>query len=91
MSDPDRARNLLSASGFTDVGLAGLEEPMYFGPDPDDAHRFLSGQMRWILEGLDDTGKVRALDALHRTLQAHHTHAGVVLGSAAWLVTAIRT
>ena len=91
LSDPDRARSLLSAGGFTDIELDGLEEPMYFGPDPDAAHQVLSGQMGWMLQGLDDTRRAHALDALYRTLQAHHTERGVAFGSAAWLITATRT
>jgi SAM-dependent methyltransferase len=90
LSDPDRARSLLSAGGFTDIELDGLEEPMYFGPDPDAAHQVLSGQMGWMVQGLDETRRAHALDALYRTLQAHHTERGVAFGSAAWLITATR-
>lgn len=88
MGDPDRVRDLLSSAGFGDVRVSGLEERMHFGSDPDDAHRFVSGLMRWMLDGLDDAARTGALDALHRTMQAHHTAQGVAFRSAAWLVTA---
>jgi hypothetical protein len=60
----------------------------YFGADPDDAHRFVSGLMGWMLDGLDNAARTGALDALHRTMQAHETAQGVTFRSAAWLVTA---
>ena len=88
MGDPDRVRSILTSSGFADVEVSGLEERIYFGNDPDDAHRFVSGLLAWRLEELDDAARACALDALHRTMRAHHTPVGVALGSAAWLVTA---
>ncbi|HEX2300976.1 MAG TPA: SAM-dependent methyltransferase, partial [Pseudonocardiaceae bacterium] len=88
MSDPDRVHALLSSAGFDDVRVSGLAERMYFGPDPDDAHRLVSGLMHWMLDGLDDTARAGALDALHRTMREHHTDRGVAFRSAAWLVTA---
>ena len=44
---------------------------MWFGNDADDAHRFVLGLMGWMLEGLDDAGRTRAVDALHATMAAH--------------------
>jgi hypothetical protein len=41
----------------------------YFGADPDDAHRFVSGLMGWMLDGLDNAARTGALDALHRTMR----------------------
>ncbi|QYN37824.1 methyltransferase domain-containing protein [Pseudonocardia sp. DSM 110487] len=88
MADPDRVHALLSSAGFDDVWVSGLEEQMCFGLDPDDAHRFVSGLMHWMLDGLDDVARASAVDALHRTMRAHHAAQGVTFGSAAWLVTA---
>jgi SAM-dependent methyltransferase len=88
MGDPDRVHALLSSAGFIDVRMSGLEERTYFGADPDDAHRFVSGLIQWMLDGLDDAARTGALDALHRAMRAHHTAQGVTFRSAAWLVTA---
>lgn len=88
MGDPDHVHALLVSAGFDDVRVSGLEGRTFFGPDPDDAHRFVAGLMPWMLDGLDDTARAGALDALHRTIQAHHTAEGVAFRSAAWLVTA---
>jgi len=43
-----------------------------------------------MLQGLDDDGRARALDALRASLEAHHTAQGVAYRSAAWLITATR-
>lgn len=90
MSDPDRTRSLLTASGFVNVHIEDLREPMYFGSDPRDAGRFVAGLMGWLLHDLDEAGRGRAIDALHATMERHHTDSGVMFSSAAWLVSAAR-
>lgn len=44
---------------------------MWFGSDPDDAHRFVLGLLGWMLDGLDDVGEGR---------QSGHSNADVRLG-----------
>jgi SAM-dependent methyltransferase len=90
LADPDRVRAVLSTAGFAEVDLEAVDEPMWFGADADDAHRFIGGLLGWMLEGLDESGRIRALDALHATMAAHETADGVLYESAAWLVTATR-
>ena len=90
LSEPARVRALLTAGGFTDIELESRQEPMWFGHDAEDAHRFLVGLMGWMLQGLDDPGRIRALDALRRTLSAHDTGRGVLYESAAWTIQATR-
>lgn len=90
LANPDRVRTILTTAGFVDVEMEAAHEPMWFGRDADDAHRFVSGLLGWMLEGLDDTGCGRALDALHATLAAHQTSDGVLYKSAAWLIRARR-
>jgi SAM-dependent methyltransferase len=90
LSDPARVRSLLSAGGFVDVDVKDVRERVYFGPDPEDASRFIRGLLAWMLEGLDETGRARARDALRDRMHAHNTPEGVLLDSAAWLVTAAR-
>jgi SAM-dependent methyltransferase len=90
LSDPSRVRSLLTASGFADVALEAVEAPMWFGADADDAQRFAVGLLDWMLEGLDEAGRARALDDLRTTLAAHATPGGVMFDSAAWLITASR-
>lgn len=90
LSDPDSVRRLLTSAGFADVRLRGIEEPMYFGRDADDAFQFVSAQFAGMLEGLDEAGKKRALGDLRRNLADHETERGVLYGSAAWLIEARR-
>jgi SAM-dependent methyltransferase len=86
LSDPDRVRALLARAGFAAVELEATTAGMWFGNDADDAHRFVLGLMGWMLEGLDDTGRARAIDALHATMAAHETPDGVLFDSAAWII-----
>ena len=87
LSDPGRVTGLLTGAGFDEPTFEPLSEPMWFGRDVDDASRFVLGLMGWMLEGLDDSGRVRAVEALHATCRAHQIEGGVEFGSGAWLVT----
>jgi SAM-dependent methyltransferase len=90
LSDPERVGSVLAAAGFHDVALDGLEAPMWFGTDADDGHRFAVGLLGWMLEGLDEARRTRALDDLRATLAAHATSDGVRFDSAAWVISATR-
>ncbi|WP_327303222.1 class I SAM-dependent methyltransferase [Streptomyces sp. NBC_01298] len=90
LADPERVRSVLTTAGFTDVRLEAHTEAMWFGEDADDAERFTLGMLGWILEGLDDEGRRRAVDDLRATLTAHDTAAGVLYDSAAWIIRAAR-
>jgi SAM-dependent methyltransferase len=90
LSRPERVRALLTSAGYTDIALDGTSTGLWFGTDADDAHRFVLGLMGWMLNGLDDAGRARAIDALHATMAAHETADGVVFGSAAWTIRATR-
>jgi hypothetical protein len=83
-------RALLGSAGFVDVRVRGLDEPMYFGSDPDDALQFISGQFSWMLRDLDAEARARALEALRSSMVDHHTDRGVLYESAAWLIEARR-
>ena len=63
---------------------------MGFGPDAATAYDFIVGLLSWMLDGLDDAGRSRALDELRSTVTAHEGEDGVQFGSAMWLVTAVR-
>jgi SAM-dependent methyltransferase len=88
LSDPGRVRDVLTAAGFTDVTLDAASGPMWFGSDVADAHRFLVGFMGWMLQGLDDRGRARALDDLRQMLEAHESADGVTLPSGVWTIRA---
>lgn len=90
LADQDRARSILTEAGFTDIGFEGVTAAMYFGSNVDDAYRFVLGLTGWMLDGLDDDGRARALEALRTTMAAHETDAGVLYNSAAWIIQARR-
>ena len=90
LSEPDRVRALLAGAGFASVEIEGTAAGMWFGNDADDAHRFVLGLMGWMLQGLDETNRARAIDALHATMTAHETLDGVLFESAAWTIDATR-
>ena len=90
LSDSDRVRNILTGAGFADIELEAHEESMWFGDDADDAYGFVLGLMGWMLQGLDDQERTRALENLRRTLSAHDTRHGVLYDSATWITRARR-
>jgi SAM-dependent methyltransferase len=90
LSAPERVRDLLEATGFRDSRFEEVRAPMYFGRTADDAHRLIAGLTAWMLEGLDEAGRHRALDSLRASVVAHESTRGVEFDSAMWLVTATR-
>jgi hypothetical protein len=90
LADPAAATRTVTAAGFTDVEIAGLDGVMDLGPDAGRAHEFALGLLGWMLAGVDDAGRRRAQDALRRTIDAHTGPAGVRFGAAVWLITARR-
>ncbi len=88
LGDPDRVRAVLTAAGFAEPHLAGLREPMYYGPDVATAEAFVLGIVGGMLTELDDTARAEAMAALRATLQEHLGPDGVTYRSAMWLVTA---
>jgi SAM-dependent methyltransferase len=85
--DPDRVGAILGSAGFQDVQVDGVSAPMSLGSDASEACSFVLGLFGWLLNGLDDAGRARALDALRATLTAHQTGQGVTYDSSLWIVT----
>jgi SAM-dependent methyltransferase len=92
MADPDLIRSMLGASGFVEVGLAEVREPVYYGPDAAAALELVRDMKhaRALLAGLKAAVAERALIRLRKLLEAHETGSGVLFDSRAWLVTARR-
>jgi len=92
LADPDHTRAILAEAGFADVGLEPLDRPNRFGTDLDDATAFLRSTSfgKGMFEGADPATVERALDALREASAPYLGPDGLVLGSAAWLVTARR-
>jgi SAM-dependent methyltransferase len=92
LAEPDHVRRVLAEAGFEDVELDAIEEPFELGTDADDAFSFVRtmGIVEGMTHDLDADDTARALDAVHAMLKAHETPDGVLVGSAAWLITARR-
>ena len=90
LSKTDRVSEMLSQAGFADISFTGIEEPMDYGTDVDDAFEFASTTTaaRGMLKDLDDRDRTDALARLRSTLEAARTPDGVRIGSAAWLIRA---
>jgi hypothetical protein len=92
LADPATAGAILATSGFTDVNITGVHEPVYYGPDAATALRaMLSLQMtKDLLAPLDATRTEHALGQLRAALATHQSGGGVFFDSRAWLITARR-
>jgi SAM-dependent methyltransferase len=90
LSDPDVVHRTLAGAGFADVAVVGLEGEMVVGADAEAGFAFASGLLGWMLDGLDDDARRRALADLRRTIDRHTTSTGVRFGASTWLVTAHR-
>jgi SAM-dependent methyltransferase len=93
LADKDRVQAILHVAGYVAVEFEAVDEPLVFGPDAEDAYRFIEtmGIVEWLTHDLDDADRSEALDRLRRTVDAHVGSHGVAFGSAAWLITAQRT
>jgi SAM-dependent methyltransferase len=91
-ADPDHVRAILAAAGFHDVAIDGVDVPFRLGADPDDAFDFASGTgiARGLLHDLPPDRQEMALADLRAVVDAHARPEGVVFGSRAWLITAVR-
>jgi SAM-dependent methyltransferase len=91
LADPDRVRAVLGGAGFTDIRIEPSSEAMWFGETAEGAQRFVLDNLGWMLNGLDDEGRQRAIRDLGATLTAHDGHDGVTFGSSIWTIRATRS
>lgn len=89
-SDPDLVEPMLTAAGWSDVAFEPVDRAVWLGPDAEQGTSWQLGQSAWLLLGLGDAQRAEAAANLHALLAAHQTPDGVLLGSAAWLITARR-
>jgi SAM-dependent methyltransferase len=92
MADPDLVRSVLGASGFVEVAVTDVHEPVYYGPDTRAALDLVLDMKRHrdLLARMDAASAQRKLARLREMLAAHETASGVLFGSRSWLVTARR-
>jgi len=92
LGDPEVARGILAAAGFTEVGFADVREPLYYGPDAAVAFGVVRGlrSTRDLLAGMDAAAAERALGRLRVILAAHQTSGGVLFDARTWIITGRR-
>ena len=92
LADPAVTGGILAAAGFTDVGFADVNEPLYYGPDAAVALEVVRGlrSTRDLLAGMDAAETENALDRLRAILAAHQTSGGVLFDACTWIITARR-
>lgn len=92
LADPEAVTTLLRDAGFEDGRLTSICEPMWLGASADEAWTFVSdmGLVRGLTSELADGDRLRAMAELRRRIADRATSDGVLVGSAAWLITAHR-
>ena len=92
LADPERVTRLLTSAGFAEVTLTPIDEPIDLGADATEAYAF--AETMGIVEGLtgelDADLRSTALANLAELLRQRAAPSGVLLDSAAWLITARR-
>jgi SAM-dependent methyltransferase len=92
MADTDFTRRILTDAGLSDIDIARSGHRFLVGSDAGDAYGFMAGlnPVQQMLADLDEARKAEALDNLRATIDDHETADGVVFGSSAWVVTALK-
>lgn len=89
-ADPGYTSDILSKAGFAGVNIESVEKDMVLGEDLDQIMAFQSrvGPLSGLLATVDEETGEQAKQAVMNVLTSHLGERGVVLGAAAWLVTA---
>lgn len=90
LADPDVVREILGAAGYTDIELTGVHELVPVGATADDATEFQVSEPSTadLLAEAGPEAAAKATESLRQAYQAKETPEGVLLGAAAWVVTA---
>jgi SAM-dependent methyltransferase len=89
---PDHVRSVLTAAGFRDVQVDEVDAEFWLGDDAEDAYGFVGdlGLVGGLLHDLPLPAQDAARAELRATLAAHAGPDGVVFGSRAWAISAVR-
>ena len=92
LAEPDHVRSILDGAGLAGVGVEDFRCPMWLGATVDDTVAFMQGtdMAATLLADVDDDVAAAAWEAVRSALAPHAGRDGVVLGGAAWLVTATK-
>ncbi|MEO6651533.1 MAG: class I SAM-dependent methyltransferase [Ilumatobacteraceae bacterium] len=90
LAEPERVHSILSSAGFDDVDLEPINEVIDLGTDASDAMEFAKtmGIVEGLTDDLDPESRAQAMSNLADLFVERETADGVLLASAAWLITA---
>jgi SAM-dependent methyltransferase len=90
LADPERVRTILQTAGFESVDLEPIDEQIDLGADASEALAFANtmGIVEGLTHALDAPARAEAMSNLANLFHERETTDGVLLGSAAWLITA---
>jgi SAM-dependent methyltransferase len=89
-ADADRITGILRAAGFTDPSAAPATAELWMGDNAVDAAHFMrtTGLGRAVFEGAPPDLEEEAVARATAALMPYESASGVLIGGAAWLVTA---
>ena len=92
LADPDRVRSILEGAGLAEVGVDDLRCPMPMGCSVEDTVAFMQGtdMAATLMADVSDDVIAAAWEAVRAALVPYAGPDGVVLGGAAWIVTATK-
>lgn len=93
MANPDDLRSILQGAGLPGATVEDFRYPMPLGATVDDTVAFMQGTdmaATLLADVVDDDVAAAAWDAVRAALAPHAGHDGVLLGGAAWIVTATK-
>ena len=90
LSEPSVTSGLLETAGFTAIEFREINEPVFYGPDPETALATVQTfeNVEKALNRPVETAEIRA--RLLDMLEAHRTPHGIQFDSRAWLITGCR-
>jgi SAM-dependent methyltransferase len=90
LAQPERVRRILGSAGFESVEFTPIDEPIDLGADASDALGFAKtmGIVEGLTDGLDREARAKAMSNLADLFHERETADGVLITSAAWLITA---
>jgi SAM-dependent methyltransferase len=92
LADPQRIRHLLTQAGFGSISIENVQEERWMGTDIDDVTGYYTAMpfARQLIATSDNHTTTAVMDAIRDALRPYQQQEGVVLQSAAWLITAHR-
>ena len=90
LSEPSVTSGLLETAGFTAIEFREINEPVFYGPNPETALATVQTfeNVEKALNRPVETAEIRA--RLLDMLEAHQTPHGIQFDSRAWLITGCR-